>query len=72
MSEAKQHFPDDVPDKEPESVSPLHLTPELREWARSLDTEEEIVAGLQEAREQNGPELKEAIRRLEQKLRVLE
>jgi len=34
--------------------------------------EEEIVAGLQEAREQNGPELKEAIRRLEQKLRERE
>jgi hypothetical protein len=58
--------------KESTPVSPLPLTPELREWALRQHTEEEIAAGLQEAREQNGPELKKAVRRLEQELQERE
>ena len=54
--------------KKPAPVAPVPLTPELREWALRQYTEEEIVAGLQEARQQNGPELNETVRRLEQEL----
>jgi hypothetical protein len=35
------------------------LTPELRQWALQLFTEEEILAGLRELREQGGLELRD-------------
>lgn len=42
------------------------LPPELREWARQLFTDEEILAGLQEIRETGGLELKDFIHELEE------
>ena len=68
MAEVKQHFISKLLQRRAPAPSPMPLTPELREWARGLHTEAEIVAGLQEARRENGPELSEAIRRLEQGL----
>jgi hypothetical protein len=72
LEEVKQHLLDDLLQKEPSPVAPVALTAELREWALRQHSEAEIVAGLQEAREQNGPELKQAIRRLEKELQDLE
>ncbi len=40
------------------------LTPELLEWARGLDTEEEIIAGVREVRETGGLELKDFIQEI--------
>jgi hypothetical protein len=40
------------------------LTPELLEWARGLDTEEEIVAGIREVYETGGLELKDFIQEI--------
>ena len=40
------------------------LTPEELEWARGLDTEEEILAGIREIRETGGLELKDFIHEL--------
>lgn len=37
----------------------VKLTPEELEWARGLDTEEEILAGIREIRETGGLELKD-------------
>src|SRR5689334_4256903 len=42
------------------------LPPEVRQWALSQHTEEEIVAALREVREKQGPELGELIHELEQ------
>jgi hypothetical protein len=42
------------------------LPPEVRQWALSQHTEEEIVAALREVREKGGPELGELIHELEQ------
>jgi hypothetical protein len=72
ISEIKQHLYNDLLQKEPTPVATLPLTPELQQWAQRQHTEEEIVAGLREAREQNGPELNEVVRRLEQELRERE
>jgi len=69
IAQIKQHFLNDLLENEPTPVCPVPLPPQLREWALRQHTEEEIVAGLQEAREQNGPELKEAVRRLEEELK---
>jgi hypothetical protein len=41
------------------------LPPELREWARQQYTEEEIIAGLDELRQNGGLELREFIAELE-------
>jgi hypothetical protein len=68
IAEAKQHLLNELLLQETPMVSPYPMTPELRAWALSLDTEEEILAGLREARTQNGPELGEAVRRIEQEL----
>jgi hypothetical protein len=44
----------------------VRLTPELRQWALQLFTEEEILAGLRELREQGGLELRDFLPELEQ------
>src|SRR5438552_3596323 len=52
----------------PEQVNGIPVfeyTPEFMEWARQLDTEEEIVAGLREIEETGGLELKDFIHELE-------
>ena len=67
-AEVKQHFLKDLLREEPTSAAPVALTPELRAWALRQNTEAEVVAGLQEARMESGPELREAIRRFEQEL----
>jgi hypothetical protein len=48
------------------------LTPELREWVLRQHTDEEVSAGLREAKEQNGPDLGELIRELEQEVKASE
>src|SRR5947209_7508458 len=40
------------------------LTPEELDWARGLDTEEEILAGIREIRETGGLELKDFIQEI--------
>jgi hypothetical protein len=44
------------------------LTAQLRQWALHQYTEEEVVAGLREARENPGPELGDLIQEMEQGL----
>jgi hypothetical protein len=39
----------------------IPLTPEIREWALRQHTDDEVIAGLREAKEQGGPELCELI-----------
>jgi hypothetical protein len=53
----------------PEAVVRPHLLPpDLKEWALRQYSEAEILAGLQEVRQQKGPELGEIIQELEQEL----
>jgi hypothetical protein len=46
----------------------IHSTCKIREWALQQFTEEEIVAGLKEARAHRGPELGQLIQEIEQEL----
>ncbi len=43
------------------------IPPELREWARQQNTEDELLAGLKEIQEKGGIELGEVIQRLKQR-----
>jgi hypothetical protein len=43
------------------------IPPELREWARQQNTEDELLAGLKEIQEKGGIELGEVIGRLKQR-----
>jgi hypothetical protein len=46
------------------------LTPEVRNWALRQHTDEEVIAGLQEAKEEAGPELADLIYELEQEIQA--
>jgi hypothetical protein len=48
------------------------LTPEVREWALRQHSDEEVIAGLREAKEQGGPELGALIHELEQEVQTSE
>jgi hypothetical protein len=52
--------------KQPERPHPLPPTPAIREWARQLFGEEEVIAGLREIRETGGHELRDFVHELEQ------
>ena len=43
----------------------MELTPEFLAWARTLDTEEEILAGIEDIERTGGKELSEFIHELE-------
>jgi hypothetical protein len=63
--EAKATADAAAPPREVEQWKKIPLTPECREWAIQQFTEEEIVAGLRELREQGGLELRDFLPELE-------
>jgi hypothetical protein len=48
------------------------ITPELWAWALRQHSDEEVIAGLREAKEQGGPELGELIHELEHEVQTSE